>query len=219
MSNHILKAGLVSAAMLVFPSAALAATSPLPTPAKGAKLQLVGAGLTTPTSFAFGAGHVFVSDGTLPTGGGVILNWSSIGGMNASTMPTSVYSAAKAGVISFTKAAAVEYADAGIRANVICPGFVETEMSGGPGAAKRFPALQGFLEVRAGRQARLLHRFTGSHVAGVGPRGGRRLPKYRADAVGNNGGRAMDGAARALFDQRTAVVGQEDDQIGVEHAL
>ena len=35
-----------------------------------------------------------------PTGGGVILNWSSIGGMNGSRMPTSVYSAAKAGVIS-----------------------------------------------------------------------------------------------------------------------
>jgi len=45
----------------------------------------------------------------LPTGGGSIVNWSSIGGMNASVMPTSVYSAAKAGVISFTKSTAVEY--------------------------------------------------------------------------------------------------------------
>jgi NAD(P)-dependent dehydrogenase (short-subunit alcohol dehydrogenase family) len=75
----------------------------------------------------------------LPTGGGVILNWSSTGGLNASVLPVSVYSAAKAGVIMFTKAAAIEYADQGIRANAICPGFVETEMSGGPGAAKRFP--------------------------------------------------------------------------------
>jgi NAD(P)-dependent dehydrogenase (short-subunit alcohol dehydrogenase family) len=39
----------------------------------------------------------------VPTGGGVILNWSSIGGMNGSRLPTSVYSAAKAGVIAFTK--------------------------------------------------------------------------------------------------------------------
>lgn len=77
----------------------------------------------------------------LPTGGGVIANWSSTGGLNASTMPTSVYSAAKAGVIAFTKAAAVEYGTQGIRANAICPGFVETEMSGGPGAAERFPNL------------------------------------------------------------------------------
>ena len=77
----------------------------------------------------------------LPSGGGVILNWSSIGGMNGSRMPTSVYSAAKAGVIAFTKAAAIEYGEQGIRANAICPGFIETEMSGGKGAAERFPAL------------------------------------------------------------------------------
>jgi NAD(P)-dependent dehydrogenase (short-subunit alcohol dehydrogenase family) len=75
----------------------------------------------------------------IATGGGVILNWSSTGGLNASLLPVSVYSAAKAGVIMFTKAAAIEYADRGIRANAICPGFVETEMSGGPGAAARFP--------------------------------------------------------------------------------
>jgi NAD(P)-dependent dehydrogenase (short-subunit alcohol dehydrogenase family) len=79
----------------------------------------------------------------IPTGGGVILNWSSIGGLNASRMPTSVYSAAKAGVIAFTKAAAVEYGAQGIRANAICPGFIETEMTGGKGTADKFPALVG----------------------------------------------------------------------------
>jgi NAD(P)-dependent dehydrogenase (short-subunit alcohol dehydrogenase family) len=77
----------------------------------------------------------------LATGGGVITNWSSTGGINASPLPTSVYSAAKAGVISITKAAAIEYGTKGIRANAICPGFIETEMSGGKGAAERFPAL------------------------------------------------------------------------------
>ncbi len=79
----------------------------------------------------------------LPTGGGAILNWSSTGGMNGSRIPTAAYSSAKAGVIPLTKAAAIEYGTEGIRANTICPGFVETAMSGGKGAGERFPALVG----------------------------------------------------------------------------
>ena len=42
-----------------------------------------------------------------------------------------VYSAAKAGVIALTKAAAVEYGAQGIRANCLCPGFIYTAMSAG----------------------------------------------------------------------------------------
>jgi NAD(P)-dependent dehydrogenase (short-subunit alcohol dehydrogenase family) len=88
----------------------------------------------------------------LPTGGGVILNWSSTGGINATPFPVSVYSAAKAGVIALTKAAAVEYGAKGIRAIAICPGFIETEMSGGPGAAARHPQLvQGAALKRGGQ--------------------------------------------------------------------
>jgi NAD(P)-dependent dehydrogenase (short-subunit alcohol dehydrogenase family) len=71
-------------------------------------------------------------------GGGSIVNWSSIGGLNAS-IGTSIYSMSKAGVISLTKAAAVEYGAQGVRCNAICPGFIETEMSGGKGAGKHFP--------------------------------------------------------------------------------
>jgi NAD(P)-dependent dehydrogenase (short-subunit alcohol dehydrogenase family) len=61
--------------------------------------------------------------------GGAIVNWSSIGGLNASPF-TSVYSAAKAGVIAVTKTAAVEYGAQGIRVNAVCPGFVHTEIMG-----------------------------------------------------------------------------------------
>ena len=62
--------------------------------------------------------------------GGAIVNWASLAGLNAAPF-TSVYSAAKAGVISFTKAAAVEYAAEGIRTNCLCPGFIYTAMSAG----------------------------------------------------------------------------------------
>jgi NAD(P)-dependent dehydrogenase (short-subunit alcohol dehydrogenase family) len=61
--------------------------------------------------------------------GGAIVNWSSIGGLNASP-GTTVYSAAKAGVIAITKAGAVEYGRKGIRVNAVCPGFIHTEGMG-----------------------------------------------------------------------------------------
>jgi NAD(P)-dependent dehydrogenase (short-subunit alcohol dehydrogenase family) len=66
------------------------------------------------------------------SGGGAIVNWSSIGGLNGA-LGTSVYSAAKAGVIAATKVGAVEYGAQGIRVNVICPGFILTEIMGAAG--------------------------------------------------------------------------------------
>ncbi|HVX68893.1 MAG TPA: glucose 1-dehydrogenase [Mycobacteriales bacterium] len=90
----------------------------------------------------------------LKTGGGSIVNWSSIGGLGASPIGTGIYSASKAGVHAITKSAAVEYGAQKIRANALCPGFIETAMTGGPGTAEKFPQLvQGSALKRAGLAA------------------------------------------------------------------
>lgn len=62
----------------------------------------------------------------LRQGGGTILNWASVAALGAKP-GTSIYSAAKAGIIAITKAAAVEYGSHGIRANAILPGLFLTE--------------------------------------------------------------------------------------------
>jgi acetoacetyl-CoA reductase len=58
---------------------------------------------------------------------GRIINISSINGQKGQFGQTN-YSAAKAGVIGFTKALAQEGARVGITVNAICPGYIATEM-------------------------------------------------------------------------------------------
>jgi acetoacetyl-CoA reductase len=58
---------------------------------------------------------------------GRIVNISSINGQKGQFGQVN-YSAAKAGDIGFTKALALENAKAGITVNVICPGYINTEM-------------------------------------------------------------------------------------------
>ena len=62
------------------------------------------------------------------SGGGSIVNVSSIAGIIGSTSSTA-YHAAKGAVRSFTKAAAVQYAKEGIRVNSVHPGYVDTPMT------------------------------------------------------------------------------------------
>jgi NAD(P)-dependent dehydrogenase (short-subunit alcohol dehydrogenase family) len=60
-------------------------------------------------------------------GGGSIINTSSIGGL-ASGFGFPIYRAAKAGVVSFTKSAAIELGEHLIRVNCICPGNIPTDL-------------------------------------------------------------------------------------------
>ncbi len=62
------------------------------------------------------------------TGGGVIVNNASIAGLVAER-GISAYAAAKHAVIGLSKAAAIEYANQGIRINAIAPGLVQTPMT------------------------------------------------------------------------------------------
>ncbi len=77
-------------------------------------------------------GTYMCSRAVLPTmrdsGWGRIVNFSSTAGKNISTMGGAHYTAAKAGILGFTRHLAKETAEYGITVNAVCPGLIETEM-------------------------------------------------------------------------------------------
>lgn len=66
--------------------------------------------------------------GMMHLGGGAITNIVSPSGLRGQAGQCN-YSAAKGGVIAFTRALAREMGRRGIRVNAVCPGFIETQLS------------------------------------------------------------------------------------------
>lgn len=64
----------------------------------------------------------------LASGGGAIVNNTSVSGIRNPNPGLSLYGASKAAAIALTRAAAMEYAPKGIRINAIAPGRVVTDM-------------------------------------------------------------------------------------------
>lgn len=60
---------------------------------------------------------------------GALVNTASIAGLEGLAY-CAAYAVSKAGVITFTKTLAAEFASAGLRANIVCPGGTRTAMGG-----------------------------------------------------------------------------------------
>jgi len=69
-----------------------------------------------------------VSRGMMKRRAGAIVNVSSVVGLTGNRGQSN-YAAAKAGLVAATKSVAQELASRGVRANVVAPGFIETDMT------------------------------------------------------------------------------------------
>jgi NAD(P)-dependent dehydrogenase (short-subunit alcohol dehydrogenase family) len=64
----------------------------------------------------------------LKSGGGAIVNMSSMLGLIGSDIGHGAYCASKFAVVGLTKTAAIDYGQKGIRVNALCPGYCHSEM-------------------------------------------------------------------------------------------
>src|ERR1700760_597690 len=148
-----------------------ASAGPLPAPLADIDPDEFDLGIATNIRGTF-LGMKFQIPAMLASGGGAIVNMASLAGVTG-VANLAAYVAGKAGIIGLTKVAALDYADQGIRVNVVAPGPILTHHleAAGPqaqrGAAQSTPMRRVGTVIEVARAVRWLCSEQSSFITGT----------------------------------------------------